>query len=100
MDGFLSSKHQTAKLFRRQTAEFPNSRKQEGTIPLFLLTQHFTGLLKTLENSGNMPTNRKKAIKIQKRIMHLVFRRVLQIEKLSVLSGKKVPFQCNIKRES
>jgi hypothetical protein len=40
-------------------------------------------------NSGNVPTNRKKGINIQKGIVHAlpIFKRVLKIQKLLVLSG-------------
>jgi hypothetical protein len=41
------------------------------------------------ENPGKLSTNRKKGIKIQKRIVPSlpVFKRVLQIQKVLVLSG-------------
>jgi hypothetical protein len=44
------------------------------------------------ENPGNVRTNRKEGVKIQKRIVNTlpVFKRVLLIQKLLVLSGKEL----------
>jgi hypothetical protein len=45
----------------------------------------------SFENLGNVPTKRKKGIKIQKRIVQAlpIFKRVLKIQKHLVLSGKE-----------
>jgi hypothetical protein len=45
----------------------------------------------SFENPGNVPTNRKKGIKNQKRIVQAlpIFKRVLKIQKHLVLSGKE-----------
>jgi hypothetical protein len=74
-------------------------------IPLFLLVNALLGFTqnsfeKRLEgtclfskrfrtNFENVPANRKRWIKIQKRIVHALslFKRVLRIQKLLVLSG-------------
>jgi hypothetical protein len=88
--------------------EFPNLfRRQKSAVSLLLLVDKLVGFAQYsfekrqavscrfskefCEYPGNVLTNRKEGIKIQKRMVHplTIFKRVLQIQKLLVLSGQE-----------